>query len=155
MHSDVDTEKAYRRIATQLKRCVEERMGTLAPPAASDAAACGAWALALRDVWCECVERLERVVQLAEPVLGSAWYKRHAEHDLEALCFEHVKQQVLKVMRAEDVLVQGIVQLVQDACDEDEARAQDPAAPAAEGQDADALRLPSSVSYTHLRAHET
>lgn len=142
MLSDMDTEKAYRRIATQLKRCVEERMGALAPPAASDAAACGAWALALRDVWRECVERLERVVQLAAPVLGSAWYKRHAEHDLEALCFEHAQQQVLKVMRAEDVLIQGVVQLVQEARDEDEARAQNPAEPEPEDQDADALRAP-------------
>lgn len=113
--SDEATAALCTRVHTRLKRSVEALFHTLGPPPPrTDRAACAQWATQLGALWTTCAARLECVAQLLAPLTTSAWYGAHAPPSLDAVCFAHLARQVRSAPHAQDVFIQGVVQLADE-----------------------------------------
>ncbi|WFD44450.1 hypothetical protein MPSI1_003118 [Malassezia psittaci] len=104
----------YQDTTNQIKRCIEILVSDIgSPPMRTDAQACAQWAHQLLSVWTVCRSRLHLVAQLLFPILADHHHNTSPYQLLESLSFTHLTQQIRTVLRAQFVLVSGIVALVQ------------------------------------------
>ncbi|WFD00051.1 hypothetical protein MYAM1_002797 [Malassezia yamatoensis] len=104
----------YQDTTDQIKRCIEILVSDIgSPPMRTDSEACAQWTHQLLSLWTECRSRLHLVAHLLFPILADHHINTSPYQLLESLCFTHFTQQIRTVLRAQSVVISGIISLVQ------------------------------------------